>query len=349
MIRPALAAHNIRNVTKHIQLGDYLENARVKSATIVFLNRPFRYGRSKEGAMAYITTGLTNGGVTTHYKFSYDQALGGPGGPEPARTNAVIAACEGDYNLMSGWFGGGLVVTGMSVQVTTQSNGASWSGTSTSSTIQLKAQGASYSNNPAYLRYLIIAEVTEIFMMTQGTGWFQGGDEGSKGEGLSRFLSSQFLALNGFLGVGIDADYAVADLWLNSSRQDFVNNAPNDNGYDATNGCTTLFIYYLFSQLGFSIKQIVGAAAATLAGVYKNLSGDSNDPFPLFKEILGVWFPSQTSSAVHGPILTIHGRCWRLPIRASGAPGIVAIISGATPSRQASSPSGRRSRLRIFD
>ena len=301
MIRPALPAHNIRNVTKHIQLGDYLENARVKSATIVFLNRPFRYGRSKEGAMAYITTGLTNGGVTTHYKFSYDQALGGPGGPEPARTNAVIAACEGDYNLMSGWFGGGLVVTGMSVQVTTQSNGASWSGTSTSSTIQLKAQGASYSNNPAYLRYLLIAEVTEIFMMRQGKGWFQGGDEGSKGEGLSRFLSSQFLALNGFLGVGIDADYAVADLWLNSSRQDFVNNAPNDNGYDATNGCTTLFIYYLFSQLGFSIKQIVGTAAATLAGVYKNLAGDSNDPFPLFKEIVGVWFPSQTSSAVPGP------------------------------------------------
>ena len=52
-----------------------------------------------------------------------------------------------------------------------------------SSTIQLKAQGASYSNNPAYLRYLIIAEVVEIFMMAQGIGWFQGSNEGSKGEG----------------------------------------------------------------------------------------------------------------------------------------------------------------------
>lgn len=251
--------------------------------------------------MAYVTTGLTNGGVTTHYKFSYDQALSGPGGPEPARTNAVIAACEGDYNLMSGWFGGGLTVKGMSVQVTTQSNGASWSGSSTSSTIQLKAQGSSYSNNPAYLRYLLIAEVTEIFMMTQNKGWFQGSNEGSKGEGLSRFLSGQFLAVNGFLGVGMDADYAVADLWLNSPRQDFVNNAPDDNGYNATNGCTTLFIYYLFSQLGYSINQIVAAASSTLAGVYKNLTGDSRDPFPLFAQILAVWFPSQTSSAVSGP------------------------------------------------
>jgi hypothetical protein len=251
--------------------------------------------------MAYITTGLTNGGVTAHYKFSYDQTLAAPAGPEPARTNAVIAACEADYNLMHGWFGGGVSVTGMSVQVTTQSNGASWNGSASSSTIQLNAQGASYSNNPAYLRYLIIAEVVEIFMMAQNIGWFQGSNEGSKGEGLSRFLSGQFLAENGFLGVGMDANYAVADLWLNSSRQDFVNNAPDDHGYDATNGCTTLFIYYMFSQLGHSINQIVAAGASTLAGVYKNLTGDGTNPFPLFKGILDLWFPSQTSSAVAGP------------------------------------------------
>ena len=213
----------------------------------------------------------------------------------------MIAACEADYNTMHAWFGGGVSVTGMSVQVTTQSNGAGWSGSASSSTIQLKAQGASYSNNPAYLRYLIIAEVVEIFMMAQNIGWFQGGNEGSKGEGLSRFLSGQFLAENGFLGVGMDADYAVADLWLNSSRQDFVNNAPDDNGDDATNGCTTLFIYYLFSQLGYSINQIVAAGSSTLAAVYKNLTGDGTNPFPLFKGILDLWFPSQTSSAVAGP------------------------------------------------
>ena len=167
---------------------------------------------------------------------------------------------------MVGWFGG-VTVTGMSVQVTTASNGASWSGTSTSSTIQLNAQGAGYSSDPGYLRYLLIAEVTEILMMTQARGWFQGSDEGSKGEGLSRFLSGQFLAMNNLLNLGVDADYALADLWLNSPRQDFVNNAPDDHGANAINGCTTLFIYYLFHQLGFSIDEIVGAAGATLATV----------------------------------------------------------------------------------
>jgi hypothetical protein len=251
--------------------------------------------------MAYTTAGLTNGGVTTHYRFSYDTALGGPGGVEPARTNAVIAACEADYNLMHGWFGGGLNVTNMTVQVTTGSNGASWNGSPSGSTINLNAQGASYSSNPIYLRYLLIAEVVELFMLAQNNGWFQGSNEGSKGEGLSRFLSGQFLALNNALGLGIDASYAVADLWLNSPRQDFVNNAPDDNGYNATNGCTTLFIYYLSSQLGYSVNQIVGAAASTLAGVFKNLTGNSSDPFPLFKRTLDLWFPSTTGSAVPAP------------------------------------------------
>ena len=251
--------------------------------------------------MAYTVAGLTNGGVTTHYRFSYDTALGGNGGVEPGRTNAVIAACEADYNLMHGWFGGGINLSNLTVQVTTQSNGASWNGGTGGATIQLKAQGASYSTNPIYLRYLLIAEVVEIFMLGQNSGWFQGSNEGSKGEGLSRFLSGQFLAQNNALGLGIDASYAVADLWLNSTRQDFVNNAPDDNGYDATNGCTTLFIYYLFSQLGYSINQIVGAGASTLSGVYKNLTGNSADPFPLFKATLDLWFPSTTSSAVPGP------------------------------------------------
>jgi hypothetical protein len=55
--------------------------------------------------MALTTKNLTNNEATAHYKFQYDDSLANPGGPEPARTNAVIAACEADFNLMSGWFG----------------------------------------------------------------------------------------------------------------------------------------------------------------------------------------------------------------------------------------------------
>ena len=41
--------------------------------------------------MALTKTGLTNNGRTTHYQFQYDTSLSNPG-PDPARTNAVIAA-----------------------------------------------------------------------------------------------------------------------------------------------------------------------------------------------------------------------------------------------------------------
>ena len=103
--------------------------------------------------MALTTQGLTNGGVTTHYSFQSDDSLelsaANPTGPEPAWTNAVIAACEGDYNLMPGWFGGSVNVTGMAVQVTPQTNGASWSGSATSSTVILSRAGSA-STMPAF-------------------------------------------------------------------------------------------------------------------------------------------------------------------------------------------------------
>ena len=88
-------------------------------------------------------------------------------------------------------------------------------------------------------------------MLAQNIGWFQGADEGSKGEGCRAFLGAQFLDANGFdRSPASGADFAVADGWLNSPRLDFVNNAPDDNAPDAVNGCTTLFIYLLHSQLG---------------------------------------------------------------------------------------------------
>jgi len=55
-----------------------------------------------------------------------------PTGPESARTNAMIAECENDFNLMSGWFGNIslTVTTPISVNAQpippTRNEGASW-------------------------------------------------------------------------------------------------------------------------------------------------------------------------------------------------------------------------------
>jgi hypothetical protein len=154
--------------------------------------------------MALTSAGITNGGRTTHYQFQYDDSLSGS--PEPARTNAVIAACEGDFNLMSGWFGNIKLDVNFPISVNVIPPGlpgacANNGGCATFSDGNLNitiSDQTVVNNNVGIVRYLMIAEIVENFMRVQGLGWFGSNTEGSQGEGLSRFLSAQFFSLFGF-------------------------------------------------------------------------------------------------------------------------------------------------------
>ncbi|MCS6305335.1 MAG: hypothetical protein H8K07_16965 [Nitrospira sp.] len=241
--------------------------------------------------MALTTTGLTNGGTTTHYQFQYDDSLAGAGGPEPARTNAMMAACENDFNLMSGWFGN--IALTVSTPIAVNVVPGPYASAGWGPPITLKPGNAS---NAILCRYLLVSEVTEMFMLAQNRGWFapDGSNEGSAGEGLSRFLASQFLVSIG--QPPAMPGFGLANGWMNSPRQDFVNHIDTgDHGIDAKTGCSILFIYYLFTQLGFTINQIVAAAASELAGVYANVTGDGSDPFPFFKQLLDTAYPGTTT------------------------------------------------------
>jgi hypothetical protein len=251
--------------------------------------------------MAQITTGLV-GNPTTHYSFSYDSSLqrtaSNPTGPEPSRTNALIAACEADFNLMSGWFGNPALDYKIpcTVQVTQNGGGASWGLGGGNLGVTLNPGGG----DVTMCRYLLVAEMTEQFMREQGRGWYGTNTEGSEGEGLSRFLAARFLAING-LGLP-PAGFDNSNAWMNSPRNDFVNNInKTDDGPDAITGCSLLFIYYLFSQLGYTVDQIVAAGAPTLAGVYNNLTHDPGDPFPYFKALVDSAYPG--TSTIAGPDL----------------------------------------------
>jgi hypothetical protein len=250
--------------------------------------------------MAFTTAGLTNGGRTPHYALQYDDSLqmtaANPTGIEPSRTNAVVATCEDDFDLMSGWFGGiGLDVNlPILVEVTPNGGGAEWYLRNHNLQVRINSL-----NGPTiFVRYLLVMEMVEQFMRAQGLGWFGATTEGSEGEGLSRFLAAQFLAIQGFNHP--PANFADSNNWLNSDREDFVNNIdPADDKQDAKTGCALLFIYYLFAQLGYSVNAIVAARAPTLGGVYKNLTGDSSDPFPAFKRLLDAHFPGR--AIIPGP------------------------------------------------
>jgi hypothetical protein len=249
--------------------------------------------------MTLVSTGLANGGQTAHYQFQYDDSLSKGGAPiEPARTNQLLAAgpspvpaCEQDFNQMSSWFGNIAldVPFRIPVNVTQNGGGAAWNVSNGNLTVTINPASAGAS----VLRYFLVSEMTEQFMRAQGKGWFGQGTEGSVGEGLSRFLAAQLLATNG-LGPTPSGSLN-SNNWMQSPRSDFINNPQlTDDGPDAATGCSLLFIYYLFSQLGFSVNQIVAAGASTLAGVYHNLTGDSSDPFPAFRQLLEDSFPGTT-------------------------------------------------------
>lgn len=286
-------------------------------------------------AQWYTAAGLANSGqgagITAHFAFQYDSALAlsgsNPTGLEPARTNALIASCEGDFNLMSGWFGNiGLPFsTPVSVQVANLGGGARWG---PPITLLPGSLGV------VVLRYLMISEVTEMLMRQQATGWFapDNSNEQTIGEGLSRFLGEQFLMLNG-LGCsrpgfaappGWQSGYAIAPSWLNSSlppisptygsRGDFVNKTLEyDHGIDPATGCAILFLYYLQVQLGYGVKDIIAAInrpptppsgvvpLAVISSVYHKLTGDPSDPFPFFQQLLAANFPTNAVSVIPGP------------------------------------------------
>jgi len=172
----------------------------------------------------YTTQGLTGGGITKHYAFSYDATLAASG-LEPARTNSVIANAESDYAIMSNWFGGldisSKLTSPYPIYVANLGGGAggfNGTGAGTGGTypnISSTLKGGN--GNAAFLRYLIVSEIVEELMYVQNQGWFapDSSNEQSCGEALSRFLAQQFLVVTG-LGIE-EPGYAISPSWLNSS------------------------------------------------------------------------------------------------------------------------------------
>src|SRR5215467_6024160 len=250
----------------------------------------------------FITTGLTKDaqgreGVTIHYAFSYDSLLEitdkNPGGLEPTRTNAVIANCEEDFKLMSSWFGNVALDVTVPIPVRVRPGGvdAGWVSHNGSVTMSIDPG----SEDQHVIRYLLVSEMTELFMRAQRRKhqvvWFgepnqQGANEGSAGEGLSRALGAQFLFAKG-LG-NPPAKFDISNKWLTSKRDDFVNGVDfTDPKGNEKSGCALLFIYYLAVQLAFSINEIIaGGRGFTLGDVYRNLTGSSANPFPPFRDRL---------------------------------------------------------------
>ncbi|HJQ07498.1 MAG TPA: hypothetical protein VJ872_18760 [Nocardioides sp.] len=286
-----------------------------------------------------VNTGLTGGGVTTHFTFYYDPVLGtGAGAVEPARTNEILATVgskpviENDFDWLQAQFAGVDMTKARPFPIPVQITGVPGGGSYGASwwPLVMNADRAASS----LLRCMMIAEISETFMAAQHKGWGYSngiGNEESCGEALSLFLTVQFQLQKG-LGTTWFMN-RTSEEWLNTalppgtpgstqvdgsgtnwgSRVDYIGAVKPFAGNGPATGACMAFLYYLFHQLQFtSIPAIVAAApgvdssgnvigGSCLKGVYANLTGDSSDPFPYFANLLAAAYPTNQVATFAGP------------------------------------------------
>jgi hypothetical protein len=249
------------------------------------------------------SAGLPNGGNTAHSAVSYEAGLAPGAGLD--RAAELMAHLDDDYALMQSWFAGVQYhfVSPINVHLTGDDGGASWFCPSEAVRFWFPIN-VDLMPGPmpttGLLRYLVVSEVTEMFMASQAREWygsvgfFNNADEGSMGESLSRFLAAEFLSVTGVSPM-IFTGFHVAGLWIDAaSRDNFVDVSMDDIEPHAITGCGVLFLAFLHHQLGFTIPQIIGAAAPTMAGVYHNLTG-MTDAWTAFLGLVNLHYPQDGS------------------------------------------------------
>ena len=75
-----------------------------------------------------------------------------------------------------------------------------------------------------------------------------------------------------------------------SKRPDFISKNQTTDGNATSYGCAMLFIYYLYSQLGFSLPAIMNKAGGTLEETYHALTGKRGG-YKAFTKLLAKFFP----------------------------------------------------------
>jgi hypothetical protein len=266
--------------------------------------------------MTEVTTGLPNNGRTRYFNLQYDDALSVTRGKDLAAE--LMTHCDDDLSLVAGWFSGRQLDMSppINVSLTTVATdsvgnpadyvGGKWTG-ALAWPLQVTINIGEFdmlSGTPIMLaRYLLVAEVSEMYMrafyLDGPNPWFRF-SEGNKGEGLSRFLSTQFLlraypdvaAVPSLLypaGAGL---WNVTNQWLDSVRANWLEVNDEDIYPDPETGCATLFLFWLHDQLGYSIEAIVNAGAGHLSNVYENLAHDSwTNAWPKFSDVVNVHYP----------------------------------------------------------
>lgn len=246
--------------------------------------------RSRQSGRQGFDYPVTQEGQTAHFAVYYDPSLGAMG---QGCADGMLASCEGDYAQISSMFGGinagTLPVNVILAPLDPSGQGAGGAYHNGCSGVDLYCDVKTVPGlDIDYSRFMMVAELVEVFEATQNVGWNCGA---SNGEGLSRVLSTDVYPAE------LDG-YSTAAAWLDSpDRPDWVNQIEPTDQDSVANGCSVLFLNYLNTQLRYSWNQIVPAGAPTLAETYTNLTGNADGWTP-FSQQLSTAFPPGTPSGL---------------------------------------------------
>jgi len=186
-------------------------------------------------------------GMTQHFTVFYDSTFtGGPGqvnGPELAQN--VLDYCEYDLARLSMLFGIMLTTFPIAINLVTSGNNNNGLNNIDSS--------CNVNTLPGMPPTTVVAELAEIFMVSQNKGWISGW---SNGEALSRVCAGIFYPGNAWL-------FCSGQNWLDAGRPDWIDNVKQTDGDYVSFGCGILFLYYLANQLNYQWPNIIGAGAPT--------------------------------------------------------------------------------------
>jgi hypothetical protein len=150
-----------------------------------------------------------------------------------------------------------------------------------------------------FVRFLFVAELSEIMMHITSAGW---NPSSSEGEALSIILATELRPM-GYYGAAGGAPRVNA--WLQSSRPDWISRTELTDQNQLSYGCGVLFINYLRHQLNFDLARIMATrppfnlavGGRTLAGRYAELTGNpAAQAFPEFMAFLERHLPQATAS-----------------------------------------------------
>jgi hypothetical protein len=231
------------------------------------------------------------------------------------RANALAQTCESDVQSLASLFRipfdiDGLNQSGVRVYIISPPGGGAsnpgYGGIFLPSDMDLNGDYAPAKPNlqtpivrGEFVRFLFVAELSEIMMDITSSGWNRGWSEG---EALSVILATELRPM-GYYGAAGGAPRV--NQWLQSSRPDWISRTELTDQNPLSHGCGVLFINYLRHQLGHDLASIMatqppfdwGVGGRTLAGRYAALTGNpAAQAYPEFMAFLEGHLPAATAA-----------------------------------------------------